>query len=73
MSESEVTVSPEFKVVIDIPEEARRALGFQPGERLRVFLLEDRIELIPIRPMREMRGFVKGLDTSTFQRDPDRF
>ncbi|HWM89488.1 MAG TPA: AbrB/MazE/SpoVT family DNA-binding domain-containing protein [Thermoanaerobaculia bacterium] len=69
---AEVTVSSEFKVVVDIPEEARETLGLQPGERLRVFHLDDRIELIPIRPMREMRGFVEGLDTSTFERDPDR-
>jgi AbrB family looped-hinge helix DNA binding protein len=70
---AEVTVSPEFKVAFEIPEEARNVLGIRPGERLRVFHLEDRIELVPVRPMKEMRGFAKGIDTSAFKRDPDRF
>lgn len=69
---AEVTVSPEFKVAFVIPAEARSALGIQPGERLRVFHLEDRIELIPVRPMREMRGFAKGLNASLFEREDDR-
>jgi hypothetical protein len=30
-----------------------------------------RIELIPIRPTREMRGFLKGIDT-TIEQEPDR-
>jgi AbrB family looped-hinge helix DNA binding protein len=70
---AEVTVSPEFKVAFVIPEEARNVLGIRAGERLRVFHLEDRIELVPVRPMKEMRGFAKGIDTSSFKRDPDRF
>jgi AbrB family looped-hinge helix DNA binding protein len=69
---AEVTVSPKFKVAFVIPEEARNVLGIRPGERLRVFHLEDRIELVPVRPMKEMRGFAKGIDTSSFKRDPDR-
>jgi hypothetical protein len=36
-----------------------------------VIQYEDRIELIPIRPTREMRGFLKGIDT-TIEREPDR-
>jgi hypothetical protein len=31
----------------------------------------DRIELIPLRPIQEMRGFLKGIDT-TVEREPDR-
>jgi AbrB family looped-hinge helix DNA binding protein len=64
-----VTVSPKFQVVI--PREVRDSLGIQPGEQLQVFRYGDRIELIPVRPIREMRGFLKGIDT-TVERDPDR-
>ncbi|MDX2348025.1 MAG: AbrB family transcriptional regulator, partial [Nitrospirota bacterium] len=32
---------------------------------------ENRIELIPIRPMKKMRGFLKGLDTCVI-REKDR-
>jgi AbrB family looped-hinge helix DNA binding protein len=64
-----VTVSPKFQVVI--PREVRDSLGLAPGEQLQVFRYGDRIELVPVRPIREMRGFLKGIDT-TVTRDPDR-
>jgi AbrB family looped-hinge helix DNA binding protein len=64
-----VTVSPKFQVVI--PREVRNSLGIKPGEQLQVFRYGDRIELIPVHPLRKMRGFLKGIDT-TVERDPDR-
>ena len=64
-----VTISPKFQVVI--PREVRVSLGLRPGEQLQVFRYGDRIELIPVRPIREMRGFLKGIDTKV-ERDPDR-
>lgn len=64
-----VTVSPKFQVVI--PQEIREAMAIQPGEKMQVFQYDNRIELIPIRPVREMRGFLRGIDT-TVSRDPDR-
>ena len=39
--------------------------------KLRVFEYEDRIELIPVRRMRQMRGFLKGINT-TVRREKDR-
>jgi AbrB family looped-hinge helix DNA binding protein len=66
---AQVTVSPKFQVVI--PLEVREALSLRPGEKLQVFRYENRIELIPVRPIREMRGFLRGMDT-TLERDPDR-
>jgi AbrB family looped-hinge helix DNA binding protein len=63
-----VTVSPKFQVVI--PRAVREQMKICPGERLEVIALDDRIELVPIRPMREMKGFLKGLDP-TFRRDED--
>lgn len=64
-----VTVSPKFQVVI--PQEVREALDLRPGEKLQVFQYDRRIELVPIRPIREMRGFLRGIDTAV-DRDPDR-
>jgi AbrB family looped-hinge helix DNA binding protein len=63
-----VTVSPKFQVVI--PLAVREQAGIRPGERLEVISFEDRIELVPLRPMPEMKGFLKGLDPA-FQRDED--
>lgn len=64
-----VKVSPKYQVVI--PKGVRELARIKPGQRVRIFVYEDRIELIPIRKMREMRGFLRGIDT-TVQRDKDR-
>jgi AbrB family looped-hinge helix DNA binding protein len=62
-------ISPEFQVVI--PQAIREALRIQPGQKVQVMLYQSRIELIPERSVREMRGFLKGIDT-TVEREPDR-
>ena len=64
-----VTVSPKYQVVI--PKEIREALGIVSGQKIQMIAFQNRIELIPLKPMREMRGFLKGLDT-TVERDEDR-
>ncbi len=64
-----VTVSPKFQVVI--PREVRESLGIRPGQKVQVIRYEDRIELIPVRPVRETRGFLKGINTDV-EREPDR-
>jgi AbrB family looped-hinge helix DNA binding protein len=64
-----VTVSPKFQVVI--PREVREQLQLQPGQKIQTVVYGDRIELIPLRPMRQMRGFLKGIDTSV-EREDDR-
>ncbi len=64
-----VTVSPKFQVVI--PKAIRRGMGLKPGQKLQVIAHDNRIELIPVRPIRQMRGFLKGIDTSV-EREGDR-
>jgi len=64
-----VTVSPKYQVVI--PSAIRKSLDVQPGQRVRVILYDNRIEMIPIKPVEESRGFLKGIDTS-IEREPDR-
>lgn len=64
-----VTVSPKFQIVI--PGRARRLLGIRPGQKVRVILDDNRIELIPVRLVQEARGFLKGIDT-TVEREADR-
>jgi len=64
-----VSVSPKFQVVI--PKAIREAMDIQPGQKVQVILYQNRIELIPIRPLRKARGFLRGIDTSV-ERDEDR-
>ncbi|MEW6711808.1 MAG: AbrB/MazE/SpoVT family DNA-binding domain-containing protein [Candidatus Riflebacteria bacterium] len=56
-----VKVSPKFQIVI--PEEVRKSMGIKAGERIQVIQYGDRIELIPIRSIKEMRGICKGMDS----------
>jgi AbrB family looped-hinge helix DNA binding protein len=56
-----VTISPKFQVVI--PKEIRKKLSLSPGQKIRAIVYGGRIELVPVRPMKEMRGFLKGIDT----------
>jgi len=64
-----VTVSPKFQVVI--PRSIRESLGIQPGQKIQVLQYENRIEFIPVRPVEQLRGFLKGIDT-TIERESDR-
>jgi AbrB family looped-hinge helix DNA binding protein len=64
-----VTVSPKFQVVI--PKKMRESLKLAPGQKVQALLYENRIELIPVRPIKKMRGFLKGIDT-TIDRETDR-
>jgi AbrB family looped-hinge helix DNA binding protein len=65
-----VTVSPKYQVVI--PRSIREKLGIRPGQQVQVIPYENRIEFIPLRPARELRGFLRGMSTD-LEREPDRF
>lgn len=62
-------VSPKYQVVI--PLKVRESLNLRPGTRLQVVQFEDRIELIPLRSAKSLRGSLHGLDTDV-PRDADR-
>ena len=64
-----VKVSPKYQVVI--PRVVRDSLRIRPGQKLQVIEYAGRIELIPERDIRELRGFVKGINTA-FEREKDR-
>ncbi len=64
-----VTVSPKFQIVI--PKEIRERLGLTPGQKVQAIAYEGRIELVPVRPIKQMRGFLKGIDTRV-EREADR-
>ena len=65
----QVTISPKFQVVI--PKAVRESLGLKAGQQLQVLQFGDRIELVPVRDIREMRGWLAGIDTR-LEREPDR-
>lgn len=64
-----VTVSPKYQVVI--PKGVRESMGIFSGQKIQMLTYGNRIELIPIKPMKELRGFLQGIDTDV-KRETDR-
>jgi AbrB family looped-hinge helix DNA binding protein len=63
-----VIVSSQYEVVI--PVEIRAMMGIQPGQKFQIIAYENRITLIPFKEARDLRGFVKGINT-TIDREND--
>ena len=55
-------ISPKFQVVI--PKKVRDALKLLPGQKVQVIVYGNRIEMIPMKKISDMRGFLKGIDTT---------
>lgn len=64
-----VTISPKFQVVI--PRAIREQLALEPGQRVGALAYDNRVEFIPERLLKSMRGFLRGIDT-TVRRERDR-
>jgi AbrB family looped-hinge helix DNA binding protein len=64
-----VTISSRYQVVI--PKDVREKLDLRPGQKVMAIPYRGRVELVPVRSMKEARGFLKGIDTSV-PRDEDR-
>jgi AbrB family looped-hinge helix DNA binding protein len=64
-----VTLSNKYKIVI--PKEARERIGLKAGASFEVIIYSNRIELVPIKPIKNLQGIFKGIDTNII-RDDDR-
>ena len=63
-----VTVSPKYQIVI--PSEVRERMKLKPGQKLAVVEKDGVVHLVPVRPLKEMRGFAKGVSSKGI-RDED--
>ena len=64
-----VTLSPKFQVVI--PLRIRESLQLKAGQKMQLINFEGQVVMVPLRPLKEMRGAFKGLNTN-FEREVDR-
>jgi AbrB family looped-hinge helix DNA binding protein len=62
-----VTVSPKYQIVI--PKAIREQLDLRPGMKIQVMAYDNRIELVPVRHVAYLRGFLPGLDTDVPRED----
>jgi AbrB family looped-hinge helix DNA binding protein len=67
---AQTVVSSKYQIVI--PKEVRRQIELEKGQVLQVVVRNGVITLIPDRPLSELRGFVKGLDTEGLRDKEDR-
>ena len=64
-----VKVSPKCQVVI--PKEIRENSGIKVGSKMDIFVYDGRIELVPLKSIKTLKGSLPEMDTN-IQRDSDR-
>ncbi len=57
-----VKLSPKYQVMI--PKSVREAMKLRPGQEVAVMRYQGRIELVPMIPVSEMRGMLRGIEAS---------
>jgi AbrB family looped-hinge helix DNA binding protein len=66
----QTVVSSKYQIVI--PKEVRSKIDLEKGQVLQVVVRNGVIMLIPDRPLAELRGFVKGMESSGLRDKEDR-
>jgi len=64
-----VTISSQYRIVIS--KQVREQLGLKAGQKLRVICYQNQLILVPVKPVHEMRGFVRKIDPNV-KRETDR-
>jgi len=62
-----VTLSNDYQLAF--PKEIRETMGMEAGTSFEVITYNNRIELIPIGPMKNLKGMFKGIDTNITRND----
>ena len=65
-----VTVSPKYQVVI--PLKVRERMRVKPGQKIHVIAYDNMVVFIPVRPIKQSRGSLKGIDTRIERDEEDR-
>ena len=64
-------ISPKFQIVI--PKEIRERLDLRPGQQVALIERQGLITIVPQRPISELRGILKGADTTGYRDKTNRF
>jgi len=65
-----ITVSPKYQVVI--PLKVRKQMRVKPGQKMHVIAYDNMVVFIPVRPIKQSRGSLKGIDTKIERDEADR-
>jgi AbrB family looped-hinge helix DNA binding protein len=63
------TVTLSNKYQLDLPKEISETFGFEAGDSFEIISYNNRIELIPIRPIKKLQGIFQGIDTNIIRED----
>ena len=63
-----VTLTSEYQM--NFPKEIFETIGFKAGTSFEVITHNNRVELVPIKRIKSLRGIFKGMDT-TFEREEE--
>jgi AbrB family looped-hinge helix DNA binding protein len=66
----QTVVSSKYQIVI--PKEVRAKIDLEKGQILQVVVRNGVIMLVPDRPLAELRGFVRGMESSEIRDKEDR-
>ena len=64
---STVTLSSNFQ--LDFPQNIGETYGLEAGDTFEFISYNNRIELIPLRPIKKMKGIFQGIDTNIIRED----
>ncbi len=65
-----VTISSKYQMVI--PRSIRKKWNVKPGQKVRLIVYGNRLEVVPVRNIKEARGFLKGMSSDIDREEEDR-
>ena len=65
-----VTISSKFQMVI--PRAIREKWNIKPGQKVRLIVYGNRLEVVPVRDIKEARGFLRGMSSDIEREEEDR-
>ncbi|MBW2370229.1 MAG: AbrB/MazE/SpoVT family DNA-binding domain-containing protein [Deltaproteobacteria bacterium] len=65
-----VTVSSKYQIVI--PKQVRESANIKPGTKIQMVEVDGVIQLVPVKPIQEMKGHFKGREIEYSREKKDR-
>ena len=65
-----VTISEKYQLVI--PRAIREKWGIKPGQKVRLIVYGNVLEVVPVRNIKDARGFLKGISSNIEREEEDR-
>lgn len=65
-----VTLSSKYQIVI--PRAIREKWQVKPGQKVRLIIYGKRLEIVPVRDIKEARGFLQGMSSEIERDEEDR-